>query len=487
MNRQHNGTQYTHTFVWAFSVLTSSSPFLPPSLGKTCGLFPLLVFRIPEVAEKRRTRRAVTRRRAAVMRRARLLLFLLATTLLFFRHFRRAARRPPPVAVACTVHVGATTLLELDDFLKYHSAIHVGRFYLFVEGDARHRGHARLRSLARRYNALVIPQPKRDVETHRRSLSRKAFLQPYLENATACEGGASALFVRQTVHLEMAIELARRERIGWLVHIDADEALFPADSPTMDIRQVLSAVPPHIDRVVFPNHEAVPEGGKDSDPTTLFRKNHRTVDAAAYARYASLARGSNPNYFLAYANGKSAARINAASDLRAHGAHRFMSSIHVLERSRNDRRRDGRITLSFSRRRTRAAQSDAVRVHRRRFVFDAPFRSPSRASGERATREFRCILRRRRRRTKRKSKNGIIKGWVVRTHSRRRSHVETLKLNNSRYLRSSTSSFARFGVRRVAERDFLAPPFTFRRKERASDVHALDVARREPIRAVPLE
>ena len=286
----------------------------------------MLVFRIPEVAEKRRKRRTVTRRRAAVMRRARLLLFLLATTLLFFRHFRRAARRPPPVAVACTVHVGATTLLELDDFLKYHSAIHVGRFYLFVEGDARHRGHARLRSLARRYNALVVPQPKRDVETHRRSLSRKAFLRPYLENATACEGGASALFVRQTVHLEMAIELARRERIGWLVHIDADEALFPADSPTMDIRQVLSAVPPHIDRVVFPNHEAVPEGGKDSDPTTLFRKNHRTVDAAAYARYASLARGSNPNYFLAYANGKSAARINAASDLRAHGAHRFMSS-----------------------------------------------------------------------------------------------------------------------------------------------------------------
>lgn len=237
------------------------------------------------------------------MRRARLLLFLLATTLLFFRHFPRAARRPPPVAVACTVRVGAE-LLELDDFLKYHSAIHVGRFYLFVEGDARHRGHAHLRSLARRYDALVVPQPKRDVETHRLSLSRKAFLRPYLENATACEGGASALFVRQTLHLEMAIELARRERIAWLVDIDADEALFPADSPTMDIRQVLSAVPPHIDRVVFPNHEAVPEGGKDSDPTTLFRKNHRTVDAAAYARYASLARGSNPNYFLAYANGK---------------------------------------------------------------------------------------------------------------------------------------------------------------------------------------
>ena len=32
------------------------NPFPPPSLGTTYGLFPLLVFRIPEVAEKRRKR-----------------------------------------------------------------------------------------------------------------------------------------------------------------------------------------------------------------------------------------------------------------------------------------------------------------------------------------------------------------------------------------------------------------------------------------------
>ena len=36
-------------------------PCPPPSLGKTCGLFPLLVFRIPEVAEKRRKRRTSRR------------------------------------------------------------------------------------------------------------------------------------------------------------------------------------------------------------------------------------------------------------------------------------------------------------------------------------------------------------------------------------------------------------------------------------------
>ena len=40
--------------------LPASSPFLPPSLGKTYRLFPLLVFRVPEVAEKRRRRKSPT-------------------------------------------------------------------------------------------------------------------------------------------------------------------------------------------------------------------------------------------------------------------------------------------------------------------------------------------------------------------------------------------------------------------------------------------
>ena len=276
-----------------------------------------------------RSSRARDRSRAAY---SRLVLFFssLATASLFFLHSSRRHDDGPPsiVAVASTVHLGGEprALEELRAFLKYHSGIHVGRFYLFVEGDDdQRRGNARARSVARRYDAIVVS--KDDVDERRRSLSSKAFLRPYLKNATACEGGASALFVRQTVHLEMAIERARRDRdVAWLVHIDIDEALFPADSASMDIRQVLRAVPRRFDRVVFPNHEAVPEG-EENQPTTLFRKNHRTVDAATYARYAKLARGSKPNYFAAYANGKSAARIDAStSDLRAHGAHRFMSS-----------------------------------------------------------------------------------------------------------------------------------------------------------------
>ena len=37
-------TYFTHTFVCAFSVMTSSYPSLPPSLGNTYRRFPLLVF-----------------------------------------------------------------------------------------------------------------------------------------------------------------------------------------------------------------------------------------------------------------------------------------------------------------------------------------------------------------------------------------------------------------------------------------------------------
>ena len=50
--KRNRKKQYTHKFVWAFSVMTSSSPFLPPSLGNTYRLFPLLVFRAEESRTK---------------------------------------------------------------------------------------------------------------------------------------------------------------------------------------------------------------------------------------------------------------------------------------------------------------------------------------------------------------------------------------------------------------------------------------------------
>lgn len=56
---------------------------------------------------------------------------------------------------------------------------------------------------------------------------------------------------------------------------------------------------------------------------TLFKRNFHHVAAGAYYKaYKSISRG-NPNYFITYGNGKSAARIRAG--LRPNGAHRWFN------------------------------------------------------------------------------------------------------------------------------------------------------------------
>lgn len=54
---------------------------------------------------------------------------------------------------------------------------------------------------------------------------------------------------------------------------------------------------------------------------TLFKRNYAHVVSEAYFKsYHTVARG-NPNYFITYGNGKSAARVRAG--LRPNGAHRW--------------------------------------------------------------------------------------------------------------------------------------------------------------------
>ena len=56
---------------------------------------------------------------------------------------------------------------------------------------------------------------------------------------------------------------------------------------------------------------------------TLFKRNyHHVVSDSYFKAYHTVARG-NPNYFITYGNGKSAARIQPG--LRPNGAHRWYS------------------------------------------------------------------------------------------------------------------------------------------------------------------
>jgi hypothetical protein len=245
------------------------------------------------------------------------------------------------VGAVTTVGRGASKT-DVKDWLAYHRAVGVGRFYVFYDGGERSASEgaetAGTMEDEETFRAAVDGAGDDVVffgsEMARKSrerfdyLRREPFLAPYV-NGTC---GASALFVRQTLHLQSAIEKARASGdVDWLVHVDADELIAPFSPRGFSVESLFASLPSNVDRVVMPNHEAVPESAFEEETcspfrtATLFRKNHRRVHPTVYRRFAhSARRGVNPNYFLAYANGKSAGRVTKS--LRANGAHRFKCS-----------------------------------------------------------------------------------------------------------------------------------------------------------------
>lgn len=122
----------------------------------------------------------------------------------------------------------------------------------------------------------------------------------------------------------MGIELASVDGVEWLLHIDTDELMYPGGTRSFSLQELLSSVPQSVDLLIFPNYESLPERTDVSEPfeeVTLFKRNYAHTESSAYfAAYNTVARG-NPNYFITYGNGKSAARL--VPGLRPNGAHRW--------------------------------------------------------------------------------------------------------------------------------------------------------------------
>ena len=64
------------------------------------------------------------------------------------------------------------------------------------------------------------------------------------------------------------IELAAKDGIDWILHIDTDELMYPGGGAEYSIQRVLSAVPADVDTLVFPNYESLPERDDVQDPFT---------------------------------------------------------------------------------------------------------------------------------------------------------------------------------------------------------------------------
>ena len=203
---------------------------------------------------------------------------------------------------------------------EYHRSIGVSSFYLFVDGAAATpQISARLRRLP---GIVVVP---RDDDLKARHASSRVWNETWL-SAFFHKPCNHELFVLQSLNMEVGIALAERDGVDWLLHIDTDELMYPGSGPEYSLQTVLAAYPASVDTVVFPNYEALPERDDVSAPfdqVTLFKRNHHHVVSDAYFRsYHAVARG-NPNYFITYGNGKSAARVRPG--LRPNGAHRWYS------------------------------------------------------------------------------------------------------------------------------------------------------------------
>ncbi|KAK8594201.1 hypothetical protein V6N13_126010 [Hibiscus sabdariffa] len=132
------------------------------------------------------------------------------------------------------------------------------------------------------------------------------------------------LFVKQSLNMEVAIVMSRDAGMDWIIHLDTDELIHPAGAREYSVRRLLADVPGDVDTVIFPNYESSVERDDIKEPFTevsMFKKNYDHLPKDVYFGNYIVATHGNSNYFLTYANGKSAARIQ--DHLRPNGAHRW--------------------------------------------------------------------------------------------------------------------------------------------------------------------
>ncbi|XP_047182254.1 glycosyltransferase-like At2g41451 [Vigna umbellata] len=235
----------------------------------------------------------------------------------YFRdwNFDFSSHLSPKICVTTSTSAGLEQTLP---WIFYHKVIGVSSFLLFVEGKAALPNVTRvLESIP---GVKVVFRTRELEEQQAKSrIWNETWLASFFYKPCNYE-----LFVKQSLNMEMAIVMARDSGMDWIIHLDTDELMHPAGTPEYSLRQLLADVPGNVDMVIFPNYESSVERDDIKEPfseVSMFKKNYDHLPKDVYfGNYKESTRG-NPNYFLTYGNGKSAARIQ--DHLRPNGAHRW--------------------------------------------------------------------------------------------------------------------------------------------------------------------
>lgn len=128
--------------------------------------------------------------------------------------------------------------------------------------------------------------------------------------------------VRQLLNVELSVHLALEQKLDWLLQIDGDELFYsPYQSVQAHFHQLAAQQVYH---TTYLNYEAITEVSEVEDyfkEVTLFKKNPAILNKEQLELLLQHFRTDTNNGFLAYSNGKSAARVE--ENLLPWGNHHF--------------------------------------------------------------------------------------------------------------------------------------------------------------------
>ncbi|KAK4725478.1 hypothetical protein R3W88_028257 [Solanum pinnatisectum] len=221
----------------------------------------------------------------------------------------------PKISITTSTSAGLEQILP---WMFYHKVIGVTNFFLFVEGKAASPNVSKVLKSIPGVRVIYRTKELEDVQAKSR-IWNETWLAGFFYQPCNHE-----LFVKQTLNMEMAIVMAREAGVDWIIHLDTDELMHPAGTSEYSLRRLLADIPEDVDMVIFPNYESSVERDDVKEPfseVSMFKKNYDHLTKEMYfGNYKEATRG-NPNYFLTYGNGKSAARVQ--DHLRPNGAHRW--------------------------------------------------------------------------------------------------------------------------------------------------------------------
>jgi hypothetical protein len=192
----------------------------------------------------------------------------------------------------------------LRSFLEYHSRRRIERIYLFLE-DSDDPAFA----IADEYPQVTAVLAGAELRAQQADGPLWTEMGPYVH---------TEVMARQCLNAQTALELASRDGIEWLAHIDADELIFtPCDLPSY-----LARLPRDVGQVLCLNYEGVPESLEVADPfleVTLFRKPVPLCRRSALRSF--LDETGRKSWFIAYGQGKAIVRV--ADDVITTSVHEF--------------------------------------------------------------------------------------------------------------------------------------------------------------------